>query len=235
MCSCPSPSDTYGTQCHPSALVGPSQPRVTTLASSPPFSVSAAEAVAVKDLNEPLVDATIGVYLTITSQLLPTPAKSHYTFNLRDLSKVFQGMLMAEPSKVEVSPPISTAVHPVEDQNSSSSSLIDRPANRPQLLVEATFWYSSMNVVAFSLAILPSTHSKEILLPPPQPFLVEADEWPQGVNMTQAVCSGLDGAIGDQAGDHVGTEALSCYQLVAMMSCAPSALLRTLLWLQPSQ
>uniref|UniRef100_A0A8C3EP56 Dynein axonemal heavy chain 1 n=1 Tax=Corvus moneduloides TaxID=1196302 RepID=A0A8C3EP56_CORMO len=49
----------------------------------------------------PLVDATISVYLTITSQLLPTPAKSHYTFNLRDLSKVFQGMLMAEPSKVE--------------------------------------------------------------------------------------------------------------------------------------
>ncbi|XP_010014835.1 PREDICTED: dynein heavy chain 1, axonemal, partial [Nestor notabilis] len=58
-------------------------------------------ALAVKDLNEPLVDATIGVYLTITSQLLPTPAKSHYTFNLRDLSKVFQGMLMAEPSTIQ--------------------------------------------------------------------------------------------------------------------------------------
>ncbi|NXM42418.1 DYH1 protein, partial [Gymnorhina tibicen] len=56
---------------------------------------------AVKDLNEPLVDATISVYMTITSQLLPTPAKSHYTFNLRDLSKVFQGMLMAEACKVE--------------------------------------------------------------------------------------------------------------------------------------
>uniref|UniRef100_UPI00398EE5C8 dynein axonemal heavy chain 1 isoform X2 n=1 Tax=Pristiophorus japonicus TaxID=55135 RepID=UPI00398EE5C8 len=50
----------------------------------------------VKSLNEPLVVATIKVYATITSQLLPTPAKSHYTFNLRDLSKVFQGMLMAE-------------------------------------------------------------------------------------------------------------------------------------------
>uniref|UniRef100_A0A8C3HTZ9 Dynein axonemal heavy chain 1 n=1 Tax=Chrysemys picta bellii TaxID=8478 RepID=A0A8C3HTZ9_CHRPI len=50
----------------------------------------------VEHLNEPLVDATIRVYSTITSQLLPTPAKSHYTFNLRDLSKVFQGMLMAE-------------------------------------------------------------------------------------------------------------------------------------------
>uniref|UniRef100_A0A8C3GQP8 Dynein axonemal heavy chain 1 n=1 Tax=Cairina moschata TaxID=8855 RepID=A0A8C3GQP8_CAIMO len=47
--------------------------------------------ILVKDLNEPLVDATICVYSTITSQLLPTPAKSHYTFNLRDLSKVFQG------------------------------------------------------------------------------------------------------------------------------------------------
>nr|XP_009665828.1 PREDICTED: dynein heavy chain 1, axonemal [Struthio camelus australis] len=58
-------------------------------------------ALAVKDLNEPLVDATICVYSTITSKLLPTPAKSHYTFNLRDLSKVFQGMLMAEPSKIE--------------------------------------------------------------------------------------------------------------------------------------
>uniref|UniRef100_A0A669QRK6 Dynein axonemal heavy chain 1 n=1 Tax=Phasianus colchicus TaxID=9054 RepID=A0A669QRK6_PHACC len=62
----------------------------------------------IKDLNEPLVDATIYVYLTITSQLLPTPTKSHYTFNLRDLSKVFQGMLMAQPSNIKVSPAIST-------------------------------------------------------------------------------------------------------------------------------
>ncbi|KAH0630033.1 hypothetical protein JD844_012597 [Phrynosoma platyrhinos] len=54
----------------------------------------------VADLNGPLVDATIQVYSTITSQLLPTPAKSHYTFNLRDLSKVFQGILMAEPAKI---------------------------------------------------------------------------------------------------------------------------------------
>lgn len=68
-------------------------------------SVPAAGAPGVEHLNEPLVDATIRVYSTITSQLLPTPAKSHYTFNLRDLSKVFQGMLMAEACKIEVSPP----------------------------------------------------------------------------------------------------------------------------------
>ncbi|XP_072136794.1 dynein axonemal heavy chain 1 isoform X1 [Mobula birostris] len=55
----------------------------------------------IKNLNEPLVTATIEVYSTIISQLLPTPAKSHYTFNLRDLSKVFQGILMAESSKTQ--------------------------------------------------------------------------------------------------------------------------------------
>lgn len=49
-----------------------------------------------------LVQATIKVYSTITTELLPTPAKSHYTFNLRDLSKVFQGMLMAPSNRVKV-------------------------------------------------------------------------------------------------------------------------------------
>ncbi|XP_008570797.1 PREDICTED: dynein heavy chain 1, axonemal [Galeopterus variegatus] len=62
---------------------------------------SIAGAPNVAHFTEPLVEATIMVYATITFQLLPTPAKSHYTFNLRDLSKVFQGMLMADPAKVE--------------------------------------------------------------------------------------------------------------------------------------
>lgn len=44
-----------------------------------------------------VVQSSIEVYLSIQSQLLPTPSKSHYTFNLRDLSKVFQGILMVNP------------------------------------------------------------------------------------------------------------------------------------------
>lgn len=68
-----------------------------------PCPTPTAGAPAIAHLANPLVDATIMVYSTIISQLLPTPAKSHYTFNLRDLSKVFQGMLMADPAKVEVS------------------------------------------------------------------------------------------------------------------------------------
>ncbi len=39
----------------------------------------------------PAVDASVAMYRRVELELLPTPAKSHYTFNLRDLSKVFQG------------------------------------------------------------------------------------------------------------------------------------------------
>ncbi len=64
---------------------------------------SAALASSLKDQCENLVDVCMNVYQTIITELLPTPAKSHYTFNLRDLSKVFQGILMFDPAKLEVS------------------------------------------------------------------------------------------------------------------------------------
>jgi dynein heavy chain len=35
------------------------------------------------------------VYNTCKDELLPTPKKSHYTFNLRDMSKVFMGICNA--------------------------------------------------------------------------------------------------------------------------------------------
>ncbi|KAH8046928.1 dynein light chain binding protein [Aureococcus anophagefferens] len=57
-----------------------------------------------KDLQKMVkgvVSATIEVYNSISVELLPTPAKFHYSFNLRDISKVFQGLLMVAPSKVK--------------------------------------------------------------------------------------------------------------------------------------
>ena len=47
-----------------------------------------------------LAHASVAVYETVTEKLLPTPKKSHYTFNLRDLSKVFQGILMARKAQL---------------------------------------------------------------------------------------------------------------------------------------
>lgn len=44
------------------------------------------------------VSATVELYQTCARELLPTPTKAHYTFNLRDVAKVFQGLLMADGS-----------------------------------------------------------------------------------------------------------------------------------------
>jgi len=45
----------------------------------------------VKDIIDPLLDTTLQIYNNIKIDLLPIPSKSHYLFNLRDISKVFMG------------------------------------------------------------------------------------------------------------------------------------------------
>jgi len=47
-------------------------------------------------LSESIIKASVDIYMRITKDFLPTPAKCHYTFNLRDLSKVVQGMLQID-------------------------------------------------------------------------------------------------------------------------------------------
>lgn len=42
------------------------------------------------------------MYQKIRDNLLPTPSKSHYTFNFRDMSKVVQGMLIPYFSNFKV-------------------------------------------------------------------------------------------------------------------------------------
>ncbi|XP_038058163.1 dynein heavy chain 6, axonemal-like isoform X3 [Patiria miniata] len=55
---------------------------------------------AVKGTAEAIVGAAVEIYGRMSTDLLPTPAKSHYVFNLRDLSKCVQGVLQADPGVI---------------------------------------------------------------------------------------------------------------------------------------
>lgn len=47
-----------------------------------------------------MVSSALQIYSNVRTGLLPTPAKMHYTYNLRDLSKLFQGILMIQPQSL---------------------------------------------------------------------------------------------------------------------------------------
>ncbi|TPX70976.1 hypothetical protein CcCBS67573_g06369 [Chytriomyces confervae] len=49
----------------------------------------------IQALSRSLIDATREIYRSSMDNLLPTPRKSHYTFNLRDFARVTQGILLA--------------------------------------------------------------------------------------------------------------------------------------------
>lgn len=49
-----------------------------------------------ESLAERIVEATVDMFFQIVSDLLPTPTKCHYTFNLRDPAKMLQGILMID-------------------------------------------------------------------------------------------------------------------------------------------
>lgn len=50
--------------------------------------------------SKSIVNATLSLYQMAKIQFLPTPSKSHYLFNIRDISKVIQGISMIKPSSL---------------------------------------------------------------------------------------------------------------------------------------
>jgi dynein heavy chain, axonemal len=55
----------------------------------------------IKSMRDNIVNNTITIYKMIQEQFRPTPAKSHYTYNLRDVSKIFQGIAKASPKAIK--------------------------------------------------------------------------------------------------------------------------------------
>jgi len=54
-----------------------------------------------------LTELTLKIYTQITAALPPTPSKFHYLFNLRDLGRVYQGLMQTTPDKFDA--PVSIA------------------------------------------------------------------------------------------------------------------------------
>lgn len=77
-------------------------------------------------LQPDLITATLEIFTTVISRLLPTPSKSHYTFNLRDFSRVIEGILLYRYSD-----------QPVQKSSEGDLSSADSPSKRSSEALES--------------------------------------------------------------------------------------------------
>ncbi|XP_006894689.1 PREDICTED: dynein heavy chain 10, axonemal [Elephantulus edwardii] len=55
-------------------------------------------------VTDRLTSCTLALYKSIVQDLPPTPSKFHYIFNLRDLSRVFNGLVLTKPERFQLVP-----------------------------------------------------------------------------------------------------------------------------------
>jgi dynein heavy chain len=79
----------------------PSDSSLTTIFSSMLKNHLQAFNPAVQGAGAKLTEMTLSLYAKIVVALPPTPSKFHYLFNLRDLGRVYQGMLLMTPDKFD--------------------------------------------------------------------------------------------------------------------------------------
>ncbi|KAI9223372.1 dynein heavy chain and region D6 of dynein motor-domain-containing protein [Blastocladiella britannica] len=58
----------------------------------------------VQALVDPLTQLTLKLYKYVVDTLLPTPSKFHYIFNLRDISRIYEGCLQSTPEHFATAP-----------------------------------------------------------------------------------------------------------------------------------
>ena len=55
----------------------------------------------IKDVVPRLAKITLELYKSIVNDLPPTPSKFHYIFNLRDLSRIYNGLVLTTPERFQ--------------------------------------------------------------------------------------------------------------------------------------